>query len=56
VHHDTVNPVQGAAPVSGTFPADVTLHRLEIRIEAIQLSPYHAGPSAHRFRTWTRPL
>ena len=30
------------------FPADGTLHLLEIGIQAIQLSPYHAGPPAHR--------
>src|SRR6266851_9802867 len=42
-------PMQNAAPVSGVFPADVTLRRLEIGIQAIQLSPYHAGPAAPRF-------
>src|SRR3954453_18901140 len=31
-------------PVSVVFPADGNLHRLEIRLQAIQLSPYHAGP------------
>jgi hypothetical protein len=30
-------PVQDAAPVSGVFPADVSLHLLEIEIQAIQL-------------------
>jgi len=30
-------PTQGVAPVSGVFPAGVTLHLLEIRIQAIQL-------------------
>jgi hypothetical protein len=37
-------PTQNTAPVSVTFPADENLHRLEIRLQAIQLSPYHAGP------------
>src|SRR3954454_11978122 len=31
-------------PASVVFPADGNLHRLEIRLQAIQLSPYHAGP------------
>jgi hypothetical protein len=26
-----------------------TLHLPETRVQAIQLSPYHAGPSTHRF-------
>jgi hypothetical protein len=30
-------PVQGAAPVSGVFPADVLFHLLEIENQAIQL-------------------
>jgi hypothetical protein len=34
------------APVSGVFPTDGPLHHLEIGIQAIQLSPYHAGPAA----------
>ena len=38
----------GPAPVSGIFPAGGPLHLLEIRIQAIQLSPYHAGPPAPR--------
>ena len=37
-------PTQNTAPVSAVFPADGSLHRLEIRLQAIQLSPYHAGP------------
>src|SRR5947208_13421840 len=41
---------RGTAPVSGVFPADGCLHRLEIGLQAIQLSPYHAGPAAHRFQ------
>src|ERR1700739_2146675 len=38
------------------FPADATFHLLEIGVQAIQLSPYHAGPSAPRSFAWTRPL
>ena len=41
-------PSQDAAPVSGVFPTDGALHLLGIRIQAIQLSPYHAGPSTRR--------
>src|SRR2546430_5479103 len=41
---------QGTAPVSGVFPADGCLHRLEIGLQAIQLSPYHAGPATHRLQ------
>src|SRR5258708_29632518 len=41
-------PAQDAAPVTGVFPADDKLHLLEIGIQAIQLSPYHAGPAAPR--------
>src|SRR3954454_1563851 len=36
------------APVSGVFPVDVNFHLLEIGLQAIQLSPYHAGRPAHR--------
>jgi hypothetical protein len=43
-------PVQGATPVTGVFPADGCLRRLEIGIQAIQLSPYHAGPATHRLQ------
>jgi hypothetical protein len=43
-------PSQDAAPVSGVFPADGELHLLEIGIQTIKLSPYHAGPAAHRLR------
>jgi hypothetical protein len=32
-----IMPVQGAAPVSGVFPAGVQLHLLEIGIQAIKL-------------------
>src|SRR5260370_23858233 len=41
-------PAQDASPVTGVFPADDKLHLLEIGIQAIQLSPYHAGPAAPR--------
>src|SRR5260370_9836807 len=41
-------PAQDAAPVPGVFPADDKLHLLEIGIQAIQLSPYHAGLAAPR--------
>jgi hypothetical protein len=40
--------VQHVASVSGVFPTDGPLHRLEIRLQAIQLSPCRAGPSTHR--------
>jgi hypothetical protein len=33
------------APVTSAFPADVPFHLLEIRLQAIQPSPYHAGPA-----------
>jgi hypothetical protein len=33
------------------FPVDGGLHRLEIWLRAIQLSPYSAGPAAARART-----
>src|SRR5260221_8713316 len=42
------SPSQGEAPVSGVFPADGKLHLLEIGLQAIQLSPYHAGLPAPR--------
>src|SRR6202165_4218471 len=38
-------PTQGVAPASGAMPTDVTLRRLEIGVQAIQLSPYHTGPA-----------
>jgi len=44
----SIPPVAGLAPVSGVFPADVNFHLLEIGIQAIQLSPCHAGPPEHR--------
>jgi hypothetical protein len=43
----TVHPAAGLAPVSGVFPAGSSLHLLEIRLQAIQLSPCHADLSAH---------
>jgi hypothetical protein len=41
-------PSQDMASVSVAFPMDANFHRLEIGVQAIQLSPYHTGPSAHR--------
>ena len=38
-------PSQSMAPVTSAFPTDVRSHLLEIRLQAIQLSPYHAGPA-----------
>jgi hypothetical protein len=38
---------QGSAPVSGVFPAGVTLRLLEIRLQAVQLWPYRADPLPH---------
>src|SRR3954453_8269471 len=43
-YHQTV---AGAAPASGVMPMDSSLHPLEIRIQAIKLSPCHAGPLTH---------
>src|SRR5215472_12529018 len=37
--------VPGATSASGAMPTDVTFRRLEIGVQAIQLSPYHAGPT-----------
>jgi DDE superfamily endonuclease len=39
-------PSQGMAPVTDTFPADSSLHHLEIRLQAIQPSLCHARPAA----------
>jgi hypothetical protein len=36
--------MQDEAPVSGVFPMDGPLHLLEIRLQAIQLSPISRGP------------
>jgi hypothetical protein len=45
------------APVSGVFPADAKLHRLEIRIQAIQLFTISRGsPKRLVPYAWTRPL
>src|SRR5689334_15615993 len=41
-------PAQDAAPVSGAFPAGAHSRLLEIRVQAIQLWPYHAGPVTRR--------
>jgi hypothetical protein len=49
-------PKQSAAPVSGVFPADGILRLLEIRLQAIQLSPCRAGPSTRCSYAWTQPL
>src|SRR4051794_28162649 len=40
--------IAGLAPISDVFPVDANFHLLEIGIQAIQLSPYHAGPPARR--------
>src|SRR5450759_1564507 len=42
------SPVAGPAPVSDVFPADVNFHLLEIGLQAIKPSPYHAGPPVRR--------
>src|SRR5712692_6166494 len=38
-------PAPGVASASGAMPTDVTSRRLEIGVQAIQLSPYHTGPA-----------
>src|SRR5712691_1396937 len=38
-------PAPGVTSASGAMPTDVPLRRLEIGVQAIQLSPYHAGPA-----------
>ena len=45
-HRPTHIPRQGPAPVSSVFPAGVGLRLLDIRLEAVQLSPCRAGPLA----------
>src|SRR6202521_3189954 len=35
----------GVTSASGAMPTDVTFRRLEIGVQAIQLSPYHTGPA-----------
>src|SRR6266508_3196426 len=42
--HST-KPAPGVTSASGAMPTDVTFRRLEIGVQAIQLSPYHAGPA-----------
>ena len=62
-----IAPIPGGAPAiwscgrrDGTgfrrFPAGVTLPLLEIRVEAVQLQPYRAGPPARRPYALARPL
>jgi hypothetical protein len=41
----------GHSTGSGAFPVDGGLHQLEIRLQAIQLSPYSAGPATPHTRT-----
>src|SRR6266581_4630414 len=38
-------PASGVTSASGAMPTDVTFRRLEIGVQAVQLSPYHAGPA-----------
>src|SRR5713226_3051962 len=38
-------PAPGVTPASGAMPTDVPLRRPEIGVQAVQLSPYHAGPA-----------
>src|SRR5229473_4497590 len=38
-------PAPGVTSASGAMPTDVSLRRLEIGVQAIQLSPYHTGPA-----------
>src|SRR5947209_485641 len=38
-------PARGVTSASGALPTDVSSHRLEIGIQAIQPSPYHTGPA-----------
>jgi hypothetical protein len=53
---ESETPTPGTAPVSDVFPVDVGLHRLEIGLRAIQLSPYSTGPAAPRSQRLERPL
>src|SRR5271156_4663577 len=39
---------QDTAPVTGVFPAGAHFHLLEIKVQAIHLYPYHAGPATRR--------
>src|SRR5438270_5732793 len=38
-------PAPGVTSASGAMPTDGTLRRLEIGVQAVQLSPYHTGPA-----------
>src|SRR5437870_3437427 len=38
-------PAPGVTSASGAMPTDGSLRRLEIGVQAIQLSPYHTGPA-----------
>ena len=38
-------PAPGVTSASGAMPTDVTFRRLEIGVQAVQLSPYHTGPA-----------
>src|SRR6266568_8864208 len=38
-------PALRVTSASGAMPTDVTFRRLEIGVQAVQLSPYHAGPA-----------
>jgi hypothetical protein len=43
-HHQAA---AGAAPASDVMPVGSSLHPLEIGVQAVKLSPCHAGPLAH---------
>src|ERR1700674_4152758 len=38
-------PAPSVTSASGAMPTDVTFRRLEIGVQAVQLSPYHTGPA-----------
>src|SRR5712671_8155653 len=38
-------PAPGVTSASGAMPTDGSLRRLEIGVQAVQLSPYHTGPA-----------
>ena len=46
----------GCGTGSDVFPVDGGVHRLEVWLRAIQLSPYSAGPATHRPERLARPL
>jgi len=48
LHRPFFTQAAGLAPVSDVFPADVNFHLLEIGIQPVKVSPYHAGLPAHR--------